>query len=142
MAQQPIIRGPAVVRRTNLGSGSERRCAVKRHPRPLELLVQEFAKSVLARTQATREGNSRKAHSTSSGVVKTWDELWEGYGDAGLEKFAALLQHPDQQVRVDAAVYMLDYRPQVALRVLEEEAPTHGGAQMTLERWRAHEGKI
>jgi hypothetical protein len=106
----------------------------------LDTLIQQYLRHNQAADEAVRRGDSRGTHRASSRAIETWHAIRDR-GESGIDAFCALLKHPDREERVAAAAYLLEYRPERALPVLEAEEHTSLGAEMTLKRWRGRQGE-
>jgi hypothetical protein len=100
-------------------------------------LVAEFAKHCLAQREALNRDDVAVANRHADKNTAAWHALVDAYGDAGRDGVATLFKHPSVEVRVLAAAYLLRYKTEEAIRVLEEaKATDHFGAEQALERWR------
>lgn len=104
----------------------------------LEQLVDDFADAVAKRDELTFQGTGKGAIKYSKKAVQYRKAIWK-YGDEGREALARLLSHPIPRVRAEAAAYLLGYKTEEAMAVLQEVAKYEGytgwGARETIERW-------
>jgi hypothetical protein len=102
-------------------------------------LVATFARAVLAQGEAIRSGDHRLGNRHAKAYTAAADALIAA-GDASIDSFCSLLEHPSDQVRTMAAAFLLSRRTKLALATLEPIARGKGlaalGAQNTLERYR------
>ncbi len=105
----------------------------------LEKLVEEFARSSAAQTDALWQGDARAGNRHARRYIAAYKEL-RAQGEAGRDALATLLTHPRMDVRVRAALYLLSDRPAEAGPVLEEAAKSEGmvpfEAAQALKSWR------
>lgn len=108
-------------------------------------LVQEYAEAVIKQEECIFQGNVRKGNQFARRYIQIANELLSG-GEEVISVFAELLQHPDPNVRVNAAASLLKARTAEAVATLEPLAEIEGlaglGAKMTLERYRRGELEI
>jgi hypothetical protein len=104
----------------------------------LEKLVEKFAQNVAAQTEEIFHGSAAKGNRHAKRYIAAFDKLC-AYGDAGRDALAVLFTHPQMDVRVMAAAFLLRHRTREATAVLEEAAQGQGlaalEAQETLKHW-------
>ncbi|NTX05802.1 DUF2019 domain-containing protein [Myxococcus sp. CA040A] len=104
----------------------------------VEELVEQFAESVAAQTEAIMRGDARTGNKHARKYGAAVDKLL-AHGNAGRDALSVLLAHERMDVRVMAAAHLLRYRTAEAKAVLEEAARGEGlipfGAQQALKRW-------
>ncbi|QQR48218.1 DUF2019 domain-containing protein [Myxococcus xanthus] len=104
----------------------------------LAQLVEEFAESVAAQTDAIWRGDAKTGNKHANRYIAAFKKL-RAHGDAGREALAQLFAHPRMDVRTAAATYLLRYKTAEAKAVLEDAAKGEGlipfGAQEALKRW-------
>jgi hypothetical protein len=107
-------------------------------PGRLEGLVEQFALSVAAQTEAIWRGESTTGNKHAKKYGAAFDKL-RAHGDAGRDALAVLFKHPRLDVRVMAAAHLLRHRTAEAKAVLEEVAKGEGlvsfKAVQALKRW-------
>lgn len=91
----------------------------------LQLLVDEFAQSVAAQTDAIWNGDARTGNRYARKYIAVFKKLRE-HGEAGLDALSSLFTHSRMDVRVKAAIYLLSERPEQARPVLEDAARSEG----------------
>lgn len=97
-------------------------------------LVQEFAREVVAQTDAVLRGDHRTGNKHAKRYIAAFRKL-RAIGDDGREALAVLLRHDRPDVRVMAAAYLLRFRTNEALAVLREAA--HGKGLIAFEAFQA-----
>ena len=111
----------------------------------LPKLLADFADSVLAQEAALGKGDVAEGNAFVKKYVGAANRLLS-HGAVGVEAFASLLRHKKAEVRTTAAYYLLPYRTNECLAVLEKSARGTGvtalGALMTLARWKGGEKKV
>ncbi|NPC75314.1 DUF2019 domain-containing protein [Corallococcus exiguus] len=104
----------------------------------IKALVEQFAHHVVAQNEALFRGDSRSGNKHARKYITAVGKL-QAMGDTGRDALCALLKHERMDVRVMAAAFLLRYRTEEAMSVLEEAAKGKGlvpfGAQQTLQRW-------
>ncbi|MBW3623782.1 MAG: DUF2019 domain-containing protein [Armatimonadetes bacterium] len=104
----------------------------------IEQLVESFAVNVAAQNEAIMEGNSRKSNKHANQLLAAFDALCE-MGSGGREALSILLQHPRPDVRATSACFLLRYKTEEALTVLEEVSKMPGLAGFEagecIKRW-------
>ncbi len=104
----------------------------------LARIVQRFVVSTLAEAKCHRAGNARVGNRHAKKVVAAWQELCS-IGDDGRQALATLLADSRPEVRTSAAVFLLRYCTDDALRVLRAQARERGmlgfGAGEAIKRW-------
>lgn len=104
----------------------------------LEKLVQEFAASVAAQTDAIRDGDAKRGNKHAKRYIKAFQEL-TSLGDDGRDALSLLMKEGRADVRGMAAAFLLRYRTDEARGVLKELAAEEGlaafSARETLNRW-------
>lgn len=107
--------------------------------RSVAKLVQEFADSVAAQTDAIWRGDSKTGNKYAKRYIRAFEEL-KKLGDEGRDALLPLFLHSRKDVRVSAAAFLLRHRTAEALAVLEAEARGEGlvsfEAEQALQRWR------
>ena len=109
-----------------------------------EYLVDEFAQTVIGQTiamEAKPKPNVRLGNRFSQKGSKIFKKLISLYGDNGREEIKTLFKHERKDVRGNAAVYLLRYCEEDALRVLYEIAESGKNfdafcAQCAIENWK------
>jgi HEAT repeat protein len=108
-------------------------------------LAQEYAEAVIKQEECIFQGNARKGNQFARRYIQIARELLSG-GEESISVFAELLQHPDPNVRGNAAANLLKDRTSEAVAALKPLAESEGlaglGAKMTLERYRRGELEI
>jgi len=108
-------------------------------------LIQEYADAVIKQQECIFQGNARKGNQFARRYIQIAKELLSG-GEESISVFAELLQHPDPNVRGNAAANLLKDRTAEAVAALEPLVKNEGlvglGAEMTLERYRRGELEI
>jgi hypothetical protein len=102
----------------------------------VEDLVQQFMDIGLEQDRAIKDDNTRKYNALFDRMVAVVDELRARPGDQG-RALATLLDHPNLQVRLNAAKVTLAVEPDAARRALEgiratQWQPQAGDAGMSL----------
>ena len=105
----------------------------------IDALLQKFADAVIRQGEELRDaGDPRAGNGAGHRYAAAARELLAS-GDTAIDRFASLLWHPDDQVKVMAAAYLLNDRTEVAVDTLRPIAAGSGlaalGAQMALERY-------
>jgi hypothetical protein len=104
----------------------------------LEQLVESFAQHTVAQTEAIWRGDAKTGNKHARQVSAAFKKLCT-HGNAGRDALAVLLAHPNVDVRTTAAAFLLRYRTQEAVAVLEQAARGQGliafEAQQCLMRW-------
>ncbi|QRN95748.1 DUF2019 domain-containing protein [Archangium violaceum] len=104
----------------------------------LEELVQEFARSVAAQSDAIFRGDAKTGNKHADRYIAAFKKL-RAHGDAGRDALTVLLMHPNVDVRTTAASFLLRYRTAEAKAVLEEAAKGEGlvafESSEALKRW-------
>ena len=104
----------------------------------LEELVDEFARNVFAQTEAIFRGDTSSGDEHAERYIAAFQRL-RSAGDAGRDALAALLAHPQMDVRVGAAACLLRYRTAEAKAVLEAAKGGEGlaafEAAQVLKNW-------
>ena len=105
----------------------------------LEKLAQDFSNNVIAQTDAIRLGNSKNGNKYAKNYIRVFKVL-QSYGNEGREALVPLMWNSREDVRGMAASFLLKYRQEEALTVLQELAKGEGlvafSAQETLKRWK------
>lgn len=103
-------------------------------------LANEFAEAVATQDLEIDHGDAERGNEFAKKYIQIADQLLR-LGPPGIEAFALLLQDERPGVRVKAAYYLLPFKTEQSLCVLETIAKGKGvaalGAIMTLARWRA-----
>src|SRR5262249_27976553 len=101
-------------------------------------LVERFATNVPAQTDCIWRGDAKTGNRHAKRYGDAFQRLRE-IGDEGRDALAVLLEHERPDVRVKAAVYLLRYRTDAALKVLWAVAAGEGMipffAQQAIKRW-------
>jgi hypothetical protein len=101
-----------------------------------QLQVQRFATEVILQDEA-RSSDEGNAHAMQQ--LAAFDGLVNEYGDDGREALAGLLVHEDIRVRVMAASFLLRYKHEDSMRVLEDASHCPGlpglAAKCSIENW-------
>jgi hypothetical protein len=101
-------------------------------------LVKEFAESVVAQTEAIRQGNSKVGNRHAKLYIRAFAAL-RSVGDEGRDALLPLLNDSRADVRGMAAAFLLRHRTKEARAVLQELAKGEGlvafSAGETLRRW-------
>jgi hypothetical protein len=104
----------------------------------MQRLVDDFAGSVIAQTDAIRQGDHQAGNGFALRYIAAFNAL-RAIGDLGRAKMASLLTHPRGDVRAMAACFLLRYKTQEALAVLRREAEGMGivalEASEAIKRW-------
>jgi ribosomal protein L34 len=104
----------------------------------VEELVREFAENVVAQTEAVFNPGTDPDDTHGDRYIAAFRKL-RARGDEGREALAALLKHPNVDVRTTAAAFLLRYRTSQARAVLEEAAKGEGliafEARQALKGW-------
>ena len=104
-----------------------------------ETLAGKFAESVAAQTDAIRKGDSKAGNKHAKRYIDAFNAL-RSEGDAGRAALVPMLKHPRADVRGMAAAFLLRFRTEESLAVLNDLARGTGivafGANETLNRWR------
>ena len=108
-----------------------------------EELLRVFADHRHAQTQCIMRGDSRQGNRHAKKYIEAGSELLSR-GDAAIDLFCTLLDHPLTDVRVAAAAYLLASRTERAVATLRPIARSGVGlpslgAEMTLERYKRGE---
>ncbi|MGE0883646.1 MAG: HEAT repeat domain-containing protein [Blastocatellales bacterium] len=108
-------------------------------------MAQEYADAVIKQEECIFQGNARKGNQYARRYIQIANQLLRG-GEEAISVFVELLQHPDPNVRGNAAANLLKVRTAEAVAALEPLAEIEGltglGAKMTLERYRRGELEI
>jgi hypothetical protein len=104
-----------------------------------ESLVELFAEESAAREVVLRAGNPKGANRHFDKMVDAYREL-RSRGPEAQRLLLPLLEHGDPRVRVDAAMYALEFAPETAEPVLKSMEHLRGnvGASvyLILENWK------
>ena len=105
---------------------------------PVESLVLEFSRNVMAQTDALMRGDSTAGNRHAKRYIKAFLSL-RSLGDRGRDAHVPLMYDGRDDVRVLAAAHLLRYRHEEARAVLEELAKPGSrvafSASETLKRW-------
>jgi len=108
-------------------------------------LIGEFAAAVMAQDQCIIEGDPREGNRHARKSMSAAKKLLAG-GEASIEAFCGLLNHPTPGVQAAAAAFLLKARTERAVATLRPMAEGRGltalGAQMTLARYERGELEI
>ena len=103
----------------------------------IQSLVNDFAQQVQAQRTALKRGDVAAGNRHAEKCFAAWDTLRSVYGDAGRDGLVALFQHPDIEVKLMAATFLLRHKTVAATRILEEAAAAGDyAAKLTLDHWR------
>jgi hypothetical protein len=106
----------------------------------LENIAEEFARNVAAQTDAIWRGDRKGGNKYAKRYIAAYKKLRD-HGEAGRDALAALLTHSRMDVRINAAIFLLNDRPAQAKPVLEEAAKGEGMipfvASEALKHWDA-----
>ncbi len=98
-----------------------------------------FAESVTAQNDAIKKHDTATGNRFAIAYIRAAETLIS-IGKDGVDEFATLLEDGRADVRTMAASYLLPYRMNAALRILEESGRGTGitalGAMMTIRRWK------
>jgi len=104
----------------------------------IEKLVEEFAKAIIKQNEAIMKGNYKLGNKYAKKYIKCYQQLFK-VGEEGKEALAKLFNHDDIGVREMAAVVLLKYKTEEALKILRELANKPGligfGASEAIKRW-------
>jgi len=103
----------------------------------IEALLEQFSEGVVKHRENMCE-DSTVANRAHGRYTKALEELCS-LGEAGISAFARLMDSPRPVVRVSAAIFLISFYPDRAIKILEAE--TTGGrmspeALVALERWK------
>lgn len=108
-------------------------------------LTAQFAEAVEAQEREIAHGDSKQGNEFAKKYIRAAHQLLK-QGGPGIDAFAALLRHAQASVRVQAAYYLLPFRTEESLSVLETTARSKGvaalAAIMTLARWKGGEKEV
>jgi len=134
MAGRPVLRPAAGV----WAQGDSKGSCWGMVEKSLDSLVKQFADNVVAQNVCIRRGNARRGNQHARSYIRAWESL-RARGDVGREALCALMADPRPDVREMAAVCLLRYRTDEALRVLRTLARGKGlvafGAGEAIKRW-------
>jgi len=103
----------------------------------IQSLVEDFAKHVQAQRAALKRGDVAAGNRHADKCFAAWDTLRNEYGDAGRDGMVLLFRHPDTEVKLMAATFLLRHKTEAATNILEEAAAAGDyAARLTLEHWR------
>jgi hypothetical protein len=104
----------------------------------IQQLVDDFAANVIAQHEAIWRGNARVGNCHANRTLRCFDKLYR-YGPAGKDGLATLFTHNNPLVRGTAAVFLLKYKTEEAMAILEELATGEGFsafcASEAIKRW-------
>ncbi|WP_425437585.1 DUF2019 domain-containing protein [Melittangium boletus] len=104
----------------------------------LDQLVEVFAQSTVAQTDAIFRGDSKTGNRHAKKRIAAFKALCS-HGNPGRDALAVLFSHSRMDVRVMAASYLLRHRTAEARAVLTDVAKGEGlaafGASESLKRW-------
>ena len=106
----------------------------------LQKWVLQFADSVIGQNESIEKHDTQTGNNYAKKYIEASEALMSA-GSEGISAFANLLRDERVAVRVMAASYLLPYRTNEAVLVLEEAAKGNGitsfGAFMALKRWQS-----
>ena len=106
--------------------------------RRMQELVNEFATSVIAQTEAIRLGDHKSGNRVARRYIAAFEKL-RAYGDVGRDSLASLLTHESADVRTMSAAFLLRHKTGEALDVLRAAAAGDGiiafEASEAIKRW-------
>jgi len=109
----------------------------------MQELVEDFVKHEIARDEAIT-GDDGVRHATQ--CHEAFLQLVKKYGDDGREALSVLFDHGDPRIRLIAAVYLLRYKHEESMSVLQELTKEHGmvalGAEQTMKNWETGNWKV
>jgi hypothetical protein len=102
-------------------------------------LVKSFSEAVMGQSDAINRGDPRAGNKMAKQYISAFGEL-RTFGDDGREALVPLLHYPRADVRVMTAAFLLRYKTEDALSVLNAEALGTSlaalGAQECIQRWK------
>src|SRR5438874_1831013 len=98
---------------------------VMKNPEFLAKLVSDFAHSVIAQDVCVERDDVSRGNEFAKKYIDAAAELLS-LGRAGIDAFASLLQDERIEVRTTAASYLLPYRTEESVAVLEESSKGAG----------------
>ena len=105
-------------------------------------LAKQFAEAVAAQDFEIAHGDAERGNEFAKKYIEAAKQLLE-LGSSGIEALASLLQHEHPLVRVNAAYYLLPFKTEESLKVLEAAAKAKGvsglNAFIILARWKGGE---
>jgi hypothetical protein len=108
-------------------------------------LIEEFSRNVLAQKRALSTGDWRTGNHHARRYIAAFDGI-RRIGDSARDKFAELLDHPDPEVRLMSACYLLRYKTADSMKVLQELSErsdmTGFGAIQCMKRWEEGEWQL
>ena len=106
----------------------------------LDELVEGFASQQIAQDECVSRGDSAAGNRHAAKLIECFDEL-AVFGDLGRDALSRLLEHENPSVRCTTAAFLLRYKHEDSMSVLEELAarPELGmvalGAKCSIENW-------
>jgi hypothetical protein len=105
-------------------------------------LVNEYADSIIMSRKLIGSGNVKQIRYYDRKRTPIAKQLLR-MGDEGIREFAALLSHPDWEIRADAACSLISSLPEEALAVFREMAESDNplvaiAGKMRIKEWEEH----
>ena len=108
-------------------------------------LAKQFAEAVAAQDLEIAHGDAQRGNEFAKKYIEAAKQLLE-LGSPGIDAFASLLQDDHALVRVTAAYYLLPFKTEESLKVLEAAAKGKGvsglNALVILARWKGGESGV
>jgi hypothetical protein len=114
--------------------------------RSISELVSAFAKAAAEQAEFMAAFDPKRANSKFDQMAKLYGEL-RRRGSEAQRQLLALLESENPHIRLQAAIYTLDFEPEIAEKVItsifrNETGSLRSEARMTLEQWRKGEIKF
>jgi triphosphoribosyl-dephospho-CoA synthetase len=104
----------------------------------IDKLISTFAENVIKQEECMKEGDYKNGNKYAKKYINSWKKIAE-IGDEAKEKMTELMNHSVDSVRSMAATFLLEYKTNLAIRVLKEISKRNDsigfGAKEVLNRW-------